>query len=363
MLNSLRTKKPLRDFDRFIAYPVLPDFPTQFTDAAAGKVETTSTESTVPTNPNEQAQEKQRVWTIHGLDAWSPERLLEKRYHELVAMLPQNKAGLREIDWVSALVCEITGTAPTEFRELFVDKRLPLLERTVEWYATKGHLTPDTPDHTENPEPSKTSDGESPPPEAENEPKFIFRPDGNGYYVEGFGESGHYKQLKGLTDLFRLVQSPGEEVLMLELDAGPGATRAAGDAFSRQPIIDFDELRNLNTNLRRYKAEVDEAENDAERASSQEKLEECIEAIRAMTGHNGKARELNNPNDKLRAKIAGRIATACNAMADANNPCPKLAQHFVDTCAAEGASYKYSPGTAGMKWDTTKKTVRSNLTQ
>ncbi len=39
VLNSLRTKKPLRHFERFIAYPVLPDFPTQFTDTAAEELE------------------------------------------------------------------------------------------------------------------------------------------------------------------------------------------------------------------------------------------------------------------------------------------------------------------------------------
>ncbi len=208
---------------------------------------------------------------------------------------------------------------------------------------------PAEPENVERPATGNVNDNTT---KGETEPQFIFRPDGNGYYVEGFGESGHYQQLKGLADLWRLVQSPRVGVSMLELDAGPGAIRAAGDGRSRQPIMESDELRQLNTDRKRYQTEVDEAENDIERADSQEKLDGCIEAIRRVTGLNGKSRDLNNPNDNLRAKIAGRIATACNTM---QTNCPQLAQHFGDTCSANGALYVYSPGIAGVGWDTSKK--------
>lgn len=186
----------------------------------------------------------------------------------------------------------------------------------------------------------------------EAEPVFIFRPDGNGFYLQGFGERGHFKQLKGLADLFLLVQSPGVGVSMLKLVAGAGATRAAGDGQSRQPIIEAAELSRLNIDLRRYRNEVEEAETDYERADSQEKLDKCNEAIRAMTGLNGKPRDLNNPNDRLRARVDGRIKTACRAI---ENTCPSLARHFFDTCGAEGPLYIYTPGIARFKWDTSEK--------
>ena len=186
----------------------------------------------------------------------------------------------------------------------------------------------------------------------QTEPQFIFRPDGNGFYLEGFGERGHFKSLKGLADLWRLVQSPGVGVVMLELDAGMGTKRAVGDGQSRQPIIEADELRLLNTARKRYQAEVDDAENDTERRDSQEMLNKCIEAIRAMTGNKGKPRDLNNPNDRLRPKIDGRIKTACNAV---QITCPKLAEHFAATCSADGPCYVYSPGIARLKWDTSEK--------
>ena len=72
------------------------------------------------------------------------------------------------------------------------------------------------------------------------EPEFVFRPDGDGYHLKGFGENGHVtaKGAKGLRDLYRLVQTPGVPVPMLELDAGLGAERLPGDAQSRQAVGD-----------------------------------------------------------------------------------------------------------------------------
>lgn len=182
------------------------------------------------------------------------------------------------------------------------------------------------------------------------EPVFIFRPDGNGFYLEGFGERGHFAAngAKGLYDLFRLIQTPGVPVPMRELDAGPGATRAAGDGQSRQPIIENAELRRLNTDRMRYKAEVDDAENDTERADSQKELDKCIEAIRAMTGLNGKPRDLNNPINKLRPKLWKRIEAARDKIRKAG--CGELADHFQAAVRSELGCIVYRPIRPQPKW-------------
>lgn len=73
---------------------------------------------------------KDRVWTALGHDVWTPERLKEKRFWELAHQLP-NIDDLPLMEVVAAQVCEVTGTLPSAFKEMFVDERLPLLERTV----------------------------------------------------------------------------------------------------------------------------------------------------------------------------------------------------------------------------------------
>ena len=203
-----------------------------------------------------------------------------------------------------------------------------------------------------SPEPSTIVDENNKIPLNRPKPLFIFRPDGNGYYLEGFGESGHFKSLKGMADLFRLVQSPGEGVLLLELDAGPGMTRAAGDGHSKQYVYDQKAFEQIKTAWNQLKTDIEGAESEIERDELAKKLKQ-LEAEFFKDGRaGGRSRDLNDANNKLRPKIAGRITTACEAMTNAVKPCPELAKHFMDACRAEGAFYKYSPGITGMKWDT-----------
>lgn len=196
----------------------------------------------------------------------------------------------------------------------------------------------------------KRTAGESPA-----EAEFVFRPDGDGYYLKGFGESGRIsaRDAIGLHDLFRLVQTPGVPVTMVELDAGPGVERLPGDTQSRQLVGDGQTFADIKSTRRQLLADIANADSDLERSELQGQLDRLEEAAKKMKGRNGKARDLNNPLDKLRPKLLKRIATARNAMRD-NAKLPSLAEHFWLTVSSKAGCMVYRPAVEGLRWNVTK---------
>lgn len=201
------------------------------------------------------------------------------------------------------------------------------------------------------------------------EAEFVFRPDGDGFYLKGFGESGHVtaKGAKGLRDLFRLVQTPGVPVRMKELDAGPGVERAEGDGRSIQPAVDALGLRKVAEEVKRLKADIDSIDptspdSNMERAELEKKLAELTAEATKVRGKNGKVRDLNASDlNRMKANIWGRINTVCNQI---EPRFPKLSQHFRDTTGAvDGAFYDYTPGIPELKWDTNAKMVGRDPTK
>ena len=183
----------------------------------------------------------------------------------------------------------------------------------------------------------------------------MFRPDGDGYYLKGFGEAGHVtaRGAIGLRDLYRLVQTPGVPVLMIELDAGPGVERLPGDAQSRQAVGDGQTFADIDAKRRQLKADIETADSDMDRSELQAELDTLeAEAIK-MQGINGQARDLNNPLDKLRPKLHKRIVTACDAMRD-NAKLPKLAEHLRLAVSSESGCMVYRPAVEGLTWNVTK---------
>ena len=191
--------------------------------------------------------------------------------------------------------------------------------------------------------------------EVDLEPRFEFRPSGDGYFIRGFGESGHFtaRGAKGLHDLYRLVQTPSIPVSMLELDAGRGVKRQPGDAQSRQAVGDGGTFADIKAKWTQLKADINEADSELERRELQEQLNQLEKATKAMRGLKGNPRDINNSNDKNRSRIHDRIETACKAITNAS--CKQLATHFKDNCSAEGQCYVYKTGIADMKWDTERK--------
>lgn len=167
----------------------------------------------------------------------------------------------------------------------------------------------------------------------------VFRPDGDGYFIEGFGEAGHLtaKGAKGLHDLFRLIQASGSLVPMREIDTGNDL--GVIDLQSRQPVADFQTMQEVKKKRQELKAEIEACQNEAEQTELQAELEELeAEAIR-MVGKGGRLRDMNNPLEKLRPKLLKRQSVVVKTLKFANMP--KLAEHFENSVASESGCMVY----------------------
>jgi len=182
-------------------------------------------------------------------------------------------------------------------------------------------------------------------------PEYVFIPDGDGYFIQGFGESGRFtaKGAKGFHDIYRLIQSPVGPVPMLELDAGPGTTRLQGDSYSKQPVADGQTREDIAATRRGLKADIEAADTELERSELQAELDKLESRAKTMYGLNGNPRELNNANDGLRAKIHARIQRACAVL---KPKYPKLAEHFTNGISADGACMVYTSAGIVSHWQT-----------
>lgn len=177
----------------------------------------------------------------------------------------------------------------------------------------------------------------------ESDGDFLFHRDGNGWLVAGFGEKGHFSELRGFAVIHRLVRSPGKPVPMAELVGAPEA--AKNDWHSRQPVLDQTAIREYRAKLAEYDADIQRANDEQdfteaavlenERAQVQEQLDQALNIT-------GKSRDLNNPNDKLRPRLWGLIQRARKAIERSS---PTIAKHFEHTLSCNDDAFTYHPGT------------------
>jgi hypothetical protein len=181
---------------------------------------------------------------------------------------------------------------------------------------------------------------------------WLFVPSGDGYFIAGFGESGHLSKYKGLANIARLIRTPGRPVPMLEL-AG-AEQRLKSDRKTRQPALGPEEVRQARAKLGELHSDLEraKAENDSVTADiTTEEIQQLEDVLRAATGLGGKARDLNNLYDRLRPTISGRLQTVYKAMKAANPPMPLLAQHFELSISCEGGSgFVYQPAGNPPPW-------------
>lgn len=190
--------------------------------------------------------------------------------------------------------------------------------------------------------------------------EFEFIPEGNGYTIRGFGESGHLANLKGLHDIAKLIRTPGIPVHMGELD---GVTQAnEREKRSEQPVYDPEGMKRIGDRMRRLQEEIDTADNDVEREDSERELNKLRKAFNADVfrgkgnkGGKSKVRDLNSPYDLLRSKIYDRLKTVYEKMRRAVPSMKQLASHFEQSIHAhESVSYVYRPDSV-FTWNTEKK--------
>lgn len=178
----------------------------------------------------------------------------------------------------------------------------------------------------------------------------VFCPNGDGYYIEAFDESGHVpiKDAKGLHDIFRLIQSPDTPVEMHELQFGGPVELLPGEKREEQEIADAETVKRLKAEKTRLRCEIESADNEAERADSQRRLDEVTAEGRKMFDRFGRPRNMNAPWDRPRSAIRKRLNKAYEAMAIGG--IQKLAVHLKPTIKAMGDSYIYRPGDNPPEW-------------
>jgi hypothetical protein len=186
------------------------------------------------------------------------------------------------------------------------------------------------------------------PPVAE----WCFVPSGNGYFIAGFGESGHLSSYKGLSDIARLIKTPGVAVPMMELE-GTGE-QARNDRRTPQPAVDGTGRRQIVERLQELRWDLEKAErenNTVDADVARAEIDQLEASLASAHGIGGKVRDLNNLYNKLRPRIHGRLRTVYNAMQEADPPMKRLAEHFGLSISSEGGSgFIYRPASDPPAW-------------
>src|SRR5262249_16486806 len=142
------------------------------------------------------------------------------------------------------------------------------------------------------------------------EPQWVFASDGDGYFIAGFGESGHIKRLKGLKIIATLLRTPGEFVPMLDLIDDAGRRRAV-DERSPQPMMDLRAKKEARARLAELQMARDgakEENNTAAADQAEEQIQELLKELSAAVGLGGKDRDLNSLVNKMRPTIYASLS-------------------------------------------------------
>lgn len=183
---------------------------------------------------------------------------------------------------------------------------------------------------------------------------FVFAPDGDGYFIVGFGESGHFTKLLGFQYIHRLLHTPGLAVPMLDLIGATNDKRQSADKRSRQESLDSVALRSIQKRLSELDSDLDAAKkggNEAEVNELEEKKESLLAEVRKAMGKGGRVRDLNNPLDRLRPRISNRIRDAIEKLRECDPPLKQLAEHFDLSIGSEQGQYVYR-NSASISWRT-----------
>jgi len=191
------------------------------------------------------------------------------------------------------------------------------------------------------------------------EGEFVFARDGDGWRIRAFGEEGHFKNLKGLEYVARLIERPGQRVPLEQLEGGgKGPTTDAESSLmtefadaegldrdmSDQAVLDDEARRDIEKALEDLEDEIREAEhwNDLGRAeTAKAKRQVLLEHYRRSTRPNGQSRRFDSDRDKQRVRIWNAIKYSCKTLKE--HCMPQTADHFLISISANNGGYLYQP--------------------
>lgn len=183
--------------------------------------------------------------------------------------------------------------------------------------------------------------------------EFRFVQDGDGYFIAGFGESGHIKRSKGFDVLFRLIQSPGVPVLAMELVDKHGQP-GKSDTRSRQESLDKKALGQIWASMSELKQDADRANavgDTVEADVTNRQIAKLQQQLDAALGAGGRPRDINSEWDKVRPRIFSRLTTAYKTFRSHDVAMLELAAHFEAAVSSESGAFVYRPA-ADIEWET-----------
>jgi len=192
-------------------------------------------------------------------------------------------------------------------------------------------------------------------PQAGEQPEYVFRRDGDGWFIKAFCERGHFPGLVGLERLARLVKAAGRPVPMTELVSGGNpkkrlsATEAAAaglsaDGTSFEPLVDEQAVEALKKEIEETVAVIRQAERVGDVTQAEiyrNQLAKLEGQYKAVTRPGGKPRKFRTEIDRLRPAIYQSISRACQRLRKAGMK--NTADHFEVSIRAEGDGFIYSP--------------------
>jgi TolB-like protein/Tfp pilus assembly protein PilF len=166
--------------------------------------------------------------------------------------------------------------------------------------------------------------------------RSLLAREGTGWVIEFAGGRAHAPDMKGLRDIRRLLERPGEEVHCLDL-ADRGEESFGGDA-----ALDAPARAALKARIRDLQEELAEAEdrNDIGRADRlRGEMDQLVDALAGALGLGGRSRRLGSLAERARSSVTWRIRHAVRKLAAAN---PALGRHLENSLRT-GAFCAYVP--------------------
>jgi hypothetical protein len=180
------------------------------------------------------------------------------------------------------------------------------------------------------------------------EPGEISR-DGPIWRLRWRGTVATVRHSKGVVDIARLLERPGQEIHVLDL---MGSSAVAAGAGGAGPVIDETARRAYKRRLDDLEAELDEATamaDDVRAGRLAHERDALVAELARAFGLGGRTRAAGDPVERARKAVGMRIATAIRAIASAH---PDLGRHL-DRSIVTGRYCSYQPE-ADTRWQVSR---------
>jgi len=193
-------------------------------------------------------------------------------------------------------------------------------------------------------------------PQASEQPEYVLRRDGDGWFVRAFGVEGHFKALRGFECLARLLAQPGVSAPLAYLaaeDSG-AALKFATTGQVAETVIDKEALKQYHDEIKDYDALIEQAlrdgrEGDAEHLRTERR--HLSDHIAEVTGLGGKLRHNKSEQGKIRDQIRKALDRAYKTLRQAKPPLNDLADHLQAFIQPTDEGFIYNP-TPPIDWRT-----------